>query len=130
MGRIIEGSQMEKTPVVLLKEKNGSTFIGTKVRQKPGKQPGSYIFEFSADGGDSFIGTSTGEKVIKNGKSCNKYAPVEVEQGDKVAIFGDTQLNDKLAKVKDGEQVHITFNEFKINENSGRAYADYKVEVL
>lgn len=130
MGRVIQGTQMEKTPIVLLKEKEGSTFVGTRVRQKPGKKPGQYIFEFKVEGGETFIGLSTGKKVVKNGKPCNEYASVDVNVGDKVSIFGDTQLNDKLSQVADGEKVKVTFNGFKLNDNTGNAYADYTVEVL
>ena len=130
MGRVIQGTAMEKTPLVLLKEKDGSSFIGTRTKQKLGKKPGSYIFEFKVEGGETFIGMSTGKKVVKNGKPCNEYAAVDVNVGDKVTIFEDTQLNDKLGQVQDGEKVKIVFNGFKLNENTGNAYADYTVEVL
>lgn len=135
MGRVINGSQMEKTPVVLLKEKEGSTFVGTKSAQKNGKTDPktgktNLIFEFKIEDGDAFVGIGTDAKRIVNGRSCKVYEPKEVKVGDRVTIFGDTQLNDKLGQVVVGERVKITFNGFKLNEKSGNAFADYLVEVL
>lgn len=135
MGRVIQGSQMEKTPVVLLKEKEGSTFVGTKSAQKPGKTDAktgktNLIFEFKIEDGDAFVGIGTDAKRIVNGRSCKVYEPKEVKVGDRVTIFGDTQLNDKLGQVVIGERVKITFTGFMLNEKSGNAFANYIVEVL
>lgn len=131
MGRVINGTQMEKTPMVQLKEKEGTTFIGTKTGQKPGKQPNSFIFEFKIEAGTTAeTAIATGNKVIKNGKSVNEYAPVSVKLNDKVCIFGDTQLNDKLNQTVNGDRVKVVYNGLKLNEKTGRAFNDYHVEIL
>lgn len=131
MGRVINGTQMEKTPVVQIKEKEGTTFVGTKTGQKPGKQPGSFIFEFKIEAGSTAdTALATGNKIIKNGKSVNEYASVPVKLHDKVCIFGDTQLNDKLAQTVIGDKVKVVYNGLKLNEKTGRAFNDYHVEII
>jgi co-chaperonin GroES (HSP10) len=127
MGRIISGTTMGgKTPVLQIREK-GRVFVGLKVGQKPGKK-GGFIFEAKIEEGttaDTVM--STGEKD-QAGK--NVYAPCDVDLGDVVSIFGDTQLNDKLSQVAEGERFKLTSNGKLQNPKSGNYYNDYTLEVL
>jgi hypothetical protein len=126
MGRIISGTTANKTPVLQIREK-GKIFIGTKVGQKPGKK-GGFIFEAKIEAGttaDTVI--STGEK---DAAGKNVYAPCDVDLGDVVSIFGDTQLNDKLTQVTAGERFKLTSNGKQQNPKTGNFYNDYVLEVL
>jgi co-chaperonin GroES (HSP10) len=127
MGRIIQGTtNAAKTPVVQLREK-GKILVATKIGQKPGKKSG-FIFEAKVEDGttaDTVI--STGEK---NADGKNVYAPVDVDLGDTVSIFGDTQLNDKLSQVQVGEKFKLTSNGKVQNPKSGNWYNDYTLEVF
>jgi hypothetical protein len=126
MGRIIQGTTASKTPVVQLREK-GKIFVGTKVGQKPGKK-GGFIFEAKVERGttaDTVISTGT-----KDAAGKNIYAPVDVDLGDVVSIFGDTQLNDKLTQVEVGEKFKLTSNGKVQNPKSGNWYNDYTLEVI
>jgi uncharacterized phosphosugar-binding protein len=126
MGRIIGGSTGSKTAVVQIREK-GKVFIGTKVGQKPGKK-GGFIFEAKIMAGttaDTVISTGA-----KDAAGKNVYASCDVEIGDAVSIFGDTQLNDKLTQVQVGETFKLTSNGKVQNPKTGNFYNDYVLEVL
>lgn len=126
MGRVISGTVGTKTPLVQLRTK-GVVFVGTKIGQKEGKK-GGFIFEAAiADGTTADTVLATGEK---NAEGKNIYAVCEVDLGDTVTIFGDTQLNDKLAKVETGETFKITANGKLQNPKTGNWFNDYLVEVL
>lgn len=125
MGREIPSSMMTPTPMIQIREK-GKVFKGLKTATKPGKKAGSFIYVFKIEAGttaDTVI--PTGEK---DAKGNNVYATCDVDLGDEVAIFGDTQLNDKLGKVNDGEHVTIT-SKGKEQSKSGNWFNSYKVEV-
>jgi RecJ-like exonuclease len=128
MGRIINGSNGggTKTPVIQIREK-GRVLVAVKVGQKPGKK-GGFIFEAKVEDGttaDTVISTGA-----KDAAGKNVYAPVDIDLGDVVSIFGDTQLNDKLAQVEIGEKFKLTSNGKQQNPKTGNFYNDYTLEVL
>lgn len=126
MGRVIASSTFTPTPMIQIREK-GKIFVGVKVETKPGKKDGTYVYVFNVqDGTTADTVLPTGEK---DNKGKNVYAPCEVDLGDEVAVFGDTQLNDKLSKVEVGERVKITSNG-KAQSKSGNWFNDYRIEVL
>lgn len=126
MGRIIQSSNFVKTPVLLFQEKVGSSFTGTLKNKKPGSI--GQIFELVYDEGDVLAGLSTGNKDEK-GRII--YEECKVNAGDVVALFGNTQLDDKVgAQVNIGERVKITYKGLVSNPKSKRKYNDYVVEVL
>jgi hypothetical protein len=129
MGRKIGVGTQEVTPVVQVKEKAGNYFVGLKVDQKQ-LQNGGFVFTFNIKDGTASTAKPTGNKITKNGRQVNEYAACDVKVDDKVAIFGDTQLNSKLTQVNIGETVKIVFNGLKFNSKTGRSYNDYDVEVL
>jgi hypothetical protein len=126
MGRIVADMTFEVTPLVQIREK-GKVFVGTKTIVKPGKKPGSQIHLFRIAAG------TTADTVKPTGavdeKGAKVYATCQVDLNDEVAIFGDTQLNGKLATVKEGEVVKIT-STGKQQTKSGNWMNSYVIEVL
>lgn len=126
MGRVITSSNLVKTPVLRFQEKVGSTFTGTLKNKKPGKI--GQVFEFTIEDGDVPTALPTEEKDAKGNtvyKECN------VNIGDLVALFGNTQLDDKIGvQVNVGERVKIVYKGLVVNAKSKRKYNDYHVEVL
>lgn len=124
--REIPSSVMNPTPMIQIREK-GKVFVGTLMATKPGKKAGSFIYVFKIEEGttaDTVKSTGT-----KDDKGQNIYAPCDVDLGDEVAVFGDTQLNDKLGKVAAGEKVRVT-SKGKAQSKSGNWFNDYLVELF
>lgn len=117
----------------------GLWMVGTKVGQRAGKeypqtdskgqpvldekgQPKfkkSLVFEFTLHDMDDRLPIQK-----KNGKI---YENVNINIGDKVVVFGNSQLDDKLDQVPTGQKIRVTYNGKKLNENNGRWYNDYTV---
>src|SRR5262245_9838470 len=105
MGRELTGKGISKTPKVILNEKENVRFTGRVLSVKDSKL--GRIYEFAAMGGDAPIRIKTGEK---------QYQDVDVAEGDKVAVFGSTQLDDKLSGAQVGEVIEIVYHGKKRNE--------------
>jgi|SRR6185312_14021635 len=134
MGRVIEGSQLSKTPQVKFTRDGaadapaGAYIVGQLVAAREIDKY-STVFEFLLE--DAHEATPI---LLRNEDKTWKDATVGA--GSKVSVFGSTnkegsknQLMDKLSQVVIGERAKITFNGKKPSKQ-GRAYNDFTVEVL
>lgn len=134
MGRLIQGSQMQKTPQVKFTREGvadapaGSYFTGQKSGERVIDKY-STVFEFLLED------ASEGLPVLLK-KEDKTWADAPVGPGSKVAIFGSTskegvknQIMDKLEQVQNGERVKVTFNGKKPGKGN-HTYNDFTVEVL
>lgn len=121
MGQKLQGKprDFKPTPTVRLKEV-GNKFIGRFIGKKRDAVPSKRqpaIYEFAALGGDAPTSIKTGPKT---------YQPVDVNEGDTVALFGATVLDNKLEEAKKGQVLEITY----LGYPDGKAYQDYDIEVV
>ena len=65
---------------------------------------------------------------VLQGEYGNNYAITKAD-GERVTMFGSTVINSKMAIVKVGDKVKITFLGMPIGKNSKRQYKDFKVEI-
>ena len=116
MGRKLSG--MEPTPFVSIRDKVGSTFVGTLIggpREVPLKKGKGYIYDFKAEGGTAPI------KIKQDGV----VSEATVAKGDLVAVFAPTVLYKALLKATAGMRIQITYIGFPDNK-----YHNFDVEVL
>lgn len=133
MGRVINGSMMEKTPSVKFTQQNkadvpGTWFLGKKTGQKAWKD--NLIFEFAIEEADERL------PITIPTETKGVYKDADVGPGSRVAIWGTikdgkpNQLADKLSQTQNNDRVKVTYNGKVLNEKTGRSYNDFTVEVL
>lgn len=120
MGQKLKGKprDFKPTPTVRLKDKEGARFIGRFLGKKKDAVPTKRlpaIYEFAAIGGDAPISIKTGPK---------QFQTVDVNEGDTIALFGTTVLDNKLEEAEKGRVLAITY----LGIPEGKAYQDYDVE--
>lgn len=119
----------EPTPVVQVRGEKGQVFKGilkghkerdSQYVDEEGNPRKQHIYEFS-------VLDSTMDIQVKEGKD---YKSVDVQQGDTVAIFAPSRLNNALKQAKVEETIEITYLGLgKASGRGGRAH-EYKVVVL
>lgn len=122
MGRKLTGQTLEPTPVVGITQKIGGKFVGTlvgerkEVKMKRGKKA---VYLFTIEDSDMPV-------QIKGEDS--RYKDIDVEPGEKVAIFAPTVLDRALSNVKLGERVQAIY----LGEATGKNgnYHNFDAEVL
>ena len=82
------------------------------------------VFQFEKEG-DSI----EGELVdTVEGQFGNNYI-IKTPSGEEMTVFGKTVINTKMARIKKGQKVKITFKGEVKAPTSGRNYQDYSIEV-
>ena len=69
-----------------------------------------------------------GEYVGKQPGSYGDNYKLKCESGEEFVVFGSTVLNTKMALVKEGSFIKVTYLG-EVKSGNGRLYKDYKVEV-
>jgi hypothetical protein len=133
MGRVYESTQGNFPPRIRFTSQDevfpkGTWFVGTKVGEKLGKA-------FKKDDGMevankifTFIVHDTSEGLRIDKRKNKEWQPFPLEANGTAELAGNSQLDDKIGQVPNGQMIKVTYNGKKLNEATGRKFNDYTVE--
>lgn len=106
----------------------GTWFVGTKVGEKMGRAFKNEKGEEKANKQFSFQVHDASDDLHIQKKNGKLWEAFNLPVNGVAELNGNTQLDDKLSQVPNGQKVKVTYNGKKLNESTGRYFNDYTVE--